>query len=208
MKDTIRTALATLETANTVANRLAQAPVSDDTRNCAVQDDNAEFLLAVNAADEALGSAAREIESLAQLIALTEARGRIRQARQAYYRNVESNRKDAAALTAEALAFDTPRLAVLAVRNAEEVACRLALVPVSDLTRDCAIQADNNQFLPAINAAETAIATALLFTGAHADFQAARQRVQRARAAYYRNVESNRQEAATLATEALSHMKL
>ena len=104
MKNNVRKALETVNTVNDIASRLAAAEVTVQTTNCAVQGDNSEFLRAVNAAETALRTAFDDVMAQ-ELTALDNALDRVRRARQAYYRNVATNRKDAASLTAEAKMF-------------------------------------------------------------------------------------------------------
>ena len=90
------------------------------------------------------------------------------------------------------------RKAVEAVDHANQIASRLALADITDATTNCAVAADNAEFLTAINAAQLAVEAAMDEVDGAAltelDFAAAA--VACARMHYYRPARTNRKDAA------------
>ncbi len=96
------------------------------------------------------------------------------------------------------------RKALAATTAANQVAQRLALTPISPATRNCSIGDDNQEFLTAINAADEA--TKAAFDSVSGEqltaLDTASDLICRARAAYYRNIDNNRRDAADLTEQA------
>jgi hypothetical protein len=101
MNNNVRKAVEAVSTANQLASRLAAVAVSADTTNCAVPGDNSEFTSAINAAQLAIEAALDEVDGPAHS-EFDHALAAVQRARAAFFGNVPTNRKDAAAETATA----------------------------------------------------------------------------------------------------------
>jgi hypothetical protein len=96
------------------------------------------------------------------------------------------------------------RKAVAAVNQLDTLAVRLGGVPVSEATRLVQLQEDNAAFLAAVNQAQTAVEAAMdeLDGPALTAFDNGLHALRSARSAYYKPVDTNRSETATLVRRA------
>ncbi len=225
MNTQLNRALSTIRGFNEVVARLAQAAVSDETTNVTAETDNGTFRHAVESTQLAIEAALDEVEG-GQHTAMHQALVRVTAAVSAWNRKGCDNRKNAAAKAAEAQFFanhctpngaavesrrqDAIRQAQQATRRAHDVIKRLAFtVPVSDDTKNCAVQDANQEFITTMNAAGDAIEAALAFNGPHRDqYQNALHWTRMSRQAYYVNVQSNRHDAEDAANKALAALSI
>lgn len=94
MNTQLRSAIDAVNQLHTLVARLAQTPISEATRLVQVEEDNREFLAAVNNAQLAVEAALDEVDGQA-LTKLDFAVDAVRRARTQYYTPVDGNRANA-----------------------------------------------------------------------------------------------------------------